>query len=192
MGTALWDEVLAQLSPAGPRIGSPADVAKVIDPRTVETPALALITEALVGVWSTPNGRLAISMPPQEGKTTRALRDFVVWALAQNPDCRVIIGTYGQKLATRNGGMIRNAIEAHPEFGLSLARDSSAKDEWSVAGRAGGVFAVGRGERRLFCSEAVVLAAALGGHLSIAEKEPGDTAPGDLARFIYRTIDTKG
>lgn len=48
------------------------------------------------------------------------------------------------------------------------------------------------GRRRLFCSEAVVLAAAGGGHLNITELDPGDTTPGDLAVFIYRTIETRG
>lgn len=125
--------------------GSPAEVARSIDPRTVETPALALITDALVNLWNTPNGRLAISMPPQEGKTTRALRDFVVWALTQDPDCRVIVGTYNQFLAGRNGRMIRNAIEAHPELGLTIATDNGAKHEWSIAGHEGGVVSAGRG-----------------------------------------------
>lgn len=123
----------------------------------------------------------------------------------------------GQVAEALNGGMVYSDIERfNGSYRLGLCRlpDATAHDREHIARAMGGFVLVNvgygwldvvyvalrkwgipapyRGERRLFCSEAIVLAAALGGHLSIAEKEPGDTTPGDLARFIYRTIDTRG
>ena len=47
---------------------SPGELAKAIDPGTVQTPALDLVDEAVVWAYTTPGARLLISMSPQEGK----------------------------------------------------------------------------------------------------------------------------
>jgi hypothetical protein len=52
--------------PAG-CLRTPGDLAVKFDPRTNRTPALDLIDEALVWAASTPDARLIIAMPPQEG-----------------------------------------------------------------------------------------------------------------------------
>jgi len=83
-------------------------------------------------------------MPPQEGKSTRVGRDFPVWLLHRRPDTRIVMGSYGQSLADRNGRLVRNAIASHPELGISIAPDHGSVSEWSIAGRAGGVYSVGR------------------------------------------------
>ena len=75
-----------------PRYATPGALAQHIDPRTVQTPALDLIDAELVRLLDTPDGRLIISMPPQEGKSVRVGRDFPIWALMQNPDLRIITG----------------------------------------------------------------------------------------------------
>jgi hypothetical protein len=53
------------------RWATPGELAAAINPATVQTPALDLIDAALVEVANTPDGRLIITMPPQEGKSTR-------------------------------------------------------------------------------------------------------------------------
>ena len=50
------------------RWATPGELAKALDPKTVQTPALDLIDVELVRLLDTPDGRLIISMPPQEGK----------------------------------------------------------------------------------------------------------------------------
>jgi len=48
----------------------PGDLAKTLDPGTVQTPALDLIDAALVDVTEGRCDRLIVSMPPQEGKVS--------------------------------------------------------------------------------------------------------------------------
>lgn len=133
-----------QLS-GGRRWASPLDLAVAFDPRIKRTPALELINAALVQAYDTPDARLAVSIPPQEGKTTLAVLNFIVWVLHQSPDLPVVLGTYNQSLANRGGRLIRNTIEAHPELGIRIALDNGARHEWSIAGHDGGLVAAGRG-----------------------------------------------
>lgn len=140
--SSVWRH-LAQLY--APTLATPGDVARLIDPRTVQTPALDLIDMELVRLADTPDSRLIISMPPQEGKSTRVGRDLPVWLLQRSPDTRIIMGSYGQSLAMRNGRAIRNAIATHPELGVSIADDHGSASEWSIAGHRGGVYSIGRG-----------------------------------------------
>jgi len=127
------------------RFASPGELAAHIDPRTVATPALDLIDQELVRLRDTPDGRLIISMPPQEGKSTRVSRDFILDTLLHNPDTRVVAASYAQGLANRNGRTVRNTLTAHPELGLTIAPDNGAVSEWQIAGRQGGMLSVGRG-----------------------------------------------
>lgn len=140
----LRDQIRSQLT-GGRRWASPLDLACDLDKRIVRTPALELINSKLVEAFDTPDGRLAISMPPQEGKTTLAVLYFIIWALQQDPDLPVVLGTYNQSLANRGGRLIRNTIETNPRVGLAIAADNSAKHEWSVADKQGGLFSAGRG-----------------------------------------------
>lgn len=47
---------------------TPGDMAQALDPTTVQTPALRLIDTQLAQLTDTTDGRLIVSMPPQEGK----------------------------------------------------------------------------------------------------------------------------
>ena len=100
------------------RWASPGDLAKVITPKTVQTPALDLIDAALVDVLDRPDGRLIITMAPQEGKSQRVAHDFIVWWLKEHPSTRIVTASYGQELANRNGLAVRRTISAHPELGM--------------------------------------------------------------------------
>nr|WOE43422.1 MAG: terminase large subunit [Caudoviricetes sp.] len=124
---------------------SPLDLACDLDPRIRRTPALELVNAALVEAFNTPDARLAISIAPQEGKTTLAVVNFIVWALQQEPDLPIVLGTYNQSLANRGGRLIRNTIEANPQLGIRIADDNGAKHEWSIAGKHGGLVSAGRG-----------------------------------------------
>jgi len=117
-----------------------------LDPKTIQTPALDLIDEELVRLLDTPDGRLVLSMPPQEGKSQRTSRRFPLWALTQNPDLRVAIASYEHGVARRWGRAIRDDITTHgPHLGLAVRDDMSAQHEWQLTGHEGGVYAVGIG-----------------------------------------------
>ncbi|MFC0626176.1 phage terminase large subunit [Kribbella deserti] len=77
--------------------------------------------------------------------STRAAADFPTWVLTQNKDCRVVVASYGQNLANRNGKAIRTRVLTHPSLGLQIAPDNGAAHEWSLAGHEGGVLSVGIG-----------------------------------------------
>jgi predicted phage terminase large subunit-like protein len=124
---------------------TPGHLARTITPKTVQTPALDLIDAALVELLDTPDGRLIITMPPQEGKSTRAAKDFPIWALTQNPDLRIVTASYSQSLANRNGRAIRTAIATTPDLNLRIAPDNGSVSEWQLAGHEGGVLSVGIG-----------------------------------------------
>lgn len=108
------------------------------------TPALELISTKLQEAFTTPDSRLIISMPPQEGKT-ELTRAAIIQQLTLDPDKRVILGSYNQDLANHGGQQIKAAIESNPQLGIHLARDSHAKAEWALAGARGGMIARGRG-----------------------------------------------
>lgn len=127
------------------KYATPGELARALDPRTVQTPALELIDQALVELADTPDGRLICSLSPQEGKSTRVAKDFVTWMQIRNPELRVVTASYGQNLANRNGLALRRNITTHPELGLTIAPDNGAKHEWQLAGHEGGVLAVGIG-----------------------------------------------
>ena len=124
---------------------TPGTLAKRLNPATVETPALQLIDLELQAVLDRPDGRLIVELPPQEGKSTRVAKDFIVWVLKHRPWTRVVGASYGQGLANRNGRSIRNLIRSHPDLGLALAADNGSASEWQLAGHDGGLVSVGIG-----------------------------------------------
>lgn len=68
-----WEAAARLFEPPLPRDvpwSTPGELAKALDPRTVQTPALDLIDDALVKVATGELKRLIISMPPQEGKAS--------------------------------------------------------------------------------------------------------------------------
>ena len=124
---------------------TPGDLAKALDPRTVQTPALDLIDAALVEVAEGRCERLIISMAPQEGKSERVSRRTPLWLLVRNSDLRIAIASYEHGVARRWGRAIRNDIAEHPELGLTVRYDTSAAHEWQLDGHRGGVYCVGVG-----------------------------------------------
>lgn len=140
------------------RYATPGHLARVLDPTTVQTPALDLIDHRLCEAADGRITRLGIFMPPQEGKSTRVAIFGVLFLLLRNPNLRVAIASYEQGLALRSGKAIRDYIEAagsgtrrypvpitQDRLSLSVSEDTSAMAEWSLEGHRGGVLSVGIG-----------------------------------------------
>lgn len=109
------------------------------------TPALEVINQALVETLSTKGGRLCISMPPQNGKSTLASRAFPLWALWQRRNLRIVLVSYSDSLARALSGQIRQDLQTFaPQLGMQLREDTRAKNEWMLA-EGGGMYAVGVG-----------------------------------------------
>lgn len=142
----LWEHAARAFEPQAPRWATPGAMAVALDPRTRQTPALDLIDAALVRAYETPDARLIISMPPQEGKSQRVSRRFPLWALTQNPDLRIAITSYEHGVARRWGRSIRDDITTHATtLGLRVRDDLAAQHEWQLAGHDGGVYTAGIG-----------------------------------------------
>lgn len=144
----VWEAVARHFEPKeiGSRWPTPGALAGWLNPVTGrQTPALELIDQALVELANKPDGRLIITMAPQEGKSKRVAEVFPAWWLAEvNPDARIVVASYGQALANRNGRAIRRTITDH-DLGLTLAPDNGSVAEWTLSGHEGGVFSVGVG-----------------------------------------------
>ena len=128
---------------------TPGDLARAIDPRIRQTPALDLIDQALVDVEAGRCDRLIVSMPPQEGKSSRVTTMGPLWFLTRNPDRRIAVVSYAQSLAQGFGRDIRNYITQNQgedgtlDLGLRIAQDNGSAGQWQIAGRRGGVRSVG-------------------------------------------------
>lgn len=134
----------AEMLERGPaRFSTPGELAEYLDPRTVHTEALGLLDRCLIRVADRRLDRLIWTMPPQEGKSQRISRTFPLWLLLHNPDLRIAIASYEFDIARRWGRAIRNDIQAHPELGLSIRRDTGAAHEWQLEGHLGGVITTG-------------------------------------------------
>src|SRR5690349_24882810 len=128
--TSMWDAAARAFEPPqAPKWATPGDLAQALDPlHTKQTPALDLIDQALVDLANTPDGRLIISMPPQEGKSQRTSRRFPTWVLTQRPDTRIAITSYELGVARRWGRAIRDDITTHAgTLHLQVRADLSAQ-----------------------------------------------------------------
>lgn len=136
----------------------PLSLACAMNPNTVRTPALELLSAELERVITGPGTRLIVSFAPQEGKSTLT-RAAMLRALQVDPDRRVAIASYGAELARTSSLAIRQMIEAHgsdavdevtgqrepDKLGLAIAADQGAAGGWRLRGHEGGVIARGVG-----------------------------------------------
>ena len=132
--------------PPAPRWSTPATMGAALDPRFIRTPAIDAIDAALTEALNTPDARLIISMPPQEGKSTLATKWAPVWQLTERPDTRIVVASFAATIARRMGRLIRGEIGTHGhDLGITIADDVAAQHEFQIAGHIGGVYAVGIG-----------------------------------------------
>src|SRR4029077_5629884 len=124
---------------------TPGALAKHLDHRVIQTPALRLLDQHLVDVAGGRISRPLSTMPPQEGKSQRVSRVFPLWLLLRNPDLRIAICSYEAGIARRWGRLIRKHIPQHPGLGLTIRSDTAAAHEWQLAHHDGGVYTVGIG-----------------------------------------------
>lgn len=124
---------------------TPLDLAAAFDPTIVRTPALDLINDRIAETVGTYSGRLVISVPPQEGKTT-LLRWTCAHALIRNPDIRIAYASYAASLARASGRIVRGLITTHHDsWGLGVSRDHADASDWQLQGHQGGTFTCGIG-----------------------------------------------
>lgn len=136
---------------------SAGKLAQYLDPSTVQTPALERIDQAIEWALNTRRARLIITVPPQEGKTTRVGVITPLRALQKEPDWRIVLVSYAEALAKEASRLARNLIVEHgsnatdaitglrvqDKLGLALSPDSRAAGKWRVQGHKGGMYVAG-------------------------------------------------
>lgn len=156
-----WEHAARLFDARQRRYVNPGDLARKLDNKTGSSPALDLIDDALVQLMDpdSPHDALAVSLPPQEGKSQKVSRRFPEWLLDHDPALRIAIASYGEELAVRWGRDIKQDVIQHPcrtkdEHGectdgcgglhISIRKDSAAAGRWETPA-GGGVYCVGIG-----------------------------------------------
>ncbi|MEP3248048.1 MAG: phage terminase large subunit [Sneathiella sp.] len=106
-----------------------------------------LLAEALERVERGEILRLAVSMPPQHGKSELATRRFPSWVIGRNPWKKIMLGTYNQDFANDFGSQIReivNSPQHQSVFDTKFLKGSKAKD-FLVTTERGQLAMLGRG-----------------------------------------------
>ncbi len=88
-----------------------------------------------------------IDLPPRHGKSTLTSHYFPAWYLGTRPDERVMLVSYEADFAASWGAKARDTLLewGKPIFGVSVSKDSSAKNAWNLEDRAGGMVTAGAG-----------------------------------------------
>lgn len=125
------------------RPGSPAELARRLDPSFRVTPTIRLLSDVAVRSVTQPDGRDIINTPPRTGKSQLMIWT-VVWALMMDPDLPIVLVAYADDLAQEHSRKARRIIQEHHEFlGFRLSPDKTAVGRWTVEGRNGGLLAAG-------------------------------------------------
>lgn len=91
--------------------------------------------------------RLIINIPPRYGKTELAVKCFIAWSLAKNPQSKFIHLSYSDSLALDNSSQTKEYIEsdAFQKFWkMKLKKDAQSKSKW-FNDFGGGVYATASG-----------------------------------------------
>jgi predicted phage terminase large subunit-like protein len=91
--------------------------------------------------------RLIINIPPRYGKTELAVKCFIAWSLAKNPQSKFIHLSYSDSLALDNSSQTKEYIESdsfQKFWEMKLKKDAQSKSKW-FNDFGGGVYATASG-----------------------------------------------
>jgi len=95
---------------------------------------LAYIEDRLLDVVSGKINRLAISVPPQNGKSQLISHYFPAWYLGRFPKKRILLASYESTFAASWGRRARDVLAEYGEdiFGVSVRQGSAAANYWET------------------------------------------------------------
>lgn len=110
-------------------------------------PHLELLDRKLIELAARKIRRLIVTMPPRHGKSQLCSRYFPAWYIGKNPDHKVILCSYEANFAADWGAKARDILEQHGRelFNVTVRHDSSARDDWKIVGKEGGMVTAGVG-----------------------------------------------
>lgn len=107
-----------------------------------------LIATALQRVERGETLRVALSVPPQHGKTRLASVGFISWFIGKHPRKNVIFGTYNETYASKIGGQVRDVLQSEQYQQVfprvKLKKGSQSKTELEIE-NGGQINFIGRG-----------------------------------------------
>lgn len=113
-----------------------------------DAPHHHLLCEAFEKVASGENLRLAVSIPPQHGKTRTLTLGGAAWFMGKFPHKHMILGFYNQDFANENGALCREIMQTSgykATFpGTTFQKGSKSKDNL-ITTRGGRMAFIGRG-----------------------------------------------
>jgi predicted phage terminase large subunit-like protein len=111
------------------------------------SPHFVLIANKLMDVINGKVKRLIINIPPRYGKTELAVKNFIAYGLAINPQSKFIHISYSDDLALDNSSQAKEYVEsdAFQKFWqMKLKKDAQGKKKWFNE-EGGGVYATASG-----------------------------------------------
>lgn len=130
-------------------LGSPASLAlQAGEGRWRPYPHLIKLNRLLVEASFQANSRLLVTFPPRHGKSEMISRYFPAWYLGMFPNRRIMLASYEASFAASWGRKARDVVE---EWGarfpepIQVRQDSSARDDWNLVRREGGMVTAGAG-----------------------------------------------
>jgi len=150
----------------------------------IVAPHLVLIANALQKVANGTTKRLIINIPPRYGKTELAVKCFIAWSLAKNPQSKFIHLSYSDDLALDNSSQTKEYIESdafQSLWDLTLKSDSKGKKKW-FNNEGGGVYATSSGGAITGFGAGVAESKDFAGAIIIDDPLKPDDANRDLAR----------
>lgn len=91
--------------------------------------------------------RLIINIPPRYGKTELAVKNFIGWGLANNPQAKYIHLSYSNDLALDNSSQAKEYMQSEAYqrlWKMNLKKDAQGKQKWFTQ-QGGGVYATSAG-----------------------------------------------
>lgn len=113
----------------------------------IVAPHLVKIGNALMDVINGKTKRLIINVPPRYGKTELAVKNFIAYGLAVNPQSKFIHLSYSDSLALDNSSQSKESIQSEAYqslWGMTLKKDAQSKSKWFNE-HGGGVYATASG-----------------------------------------------
>lgn len=97
------------------------------------SPNFVLMANALMKVIIGETKRLIINIPPRYGKTELAVKNFIAYGLALNPQSKFIHLSYSDDLALDNSSQTKEYIESESFqsiWPMNLKKDAQGKKKW--------------------------------------------------------------
>ena len=108
-----------------------------------------MLCDIVEGLYSSKMKRVAVSIPPQHGKTVTLTQLGLAWIWGRNPKAKVIVATYNQTRADELGHEFRQMIKDRPVYAQVFPEVEFMKDAKSksfMQNRKGGkIFFIGVG-----------------------------------------------